>query len=612
LAALAAILNRLAPADLGILQQVARDLQAGRLAEAEAALKRLSPAAHGQADALYMRAVCAERRGQPDQALALFDQAIRLAPGNPAIWNSRGNLLNRRGDSAGAIESFRRAVAVAPGHFEAWFNMGSVAVGAGQWAVAADALARARQLAPGDGRVLVASGLLAQQQGRLADAEAAYRGALAINARDGRAWHNLATVLRRVGQPGEALAAAEGAIGNGMAGAETATLRAHLLAELGRFAEAVAQYRAVIAATPDYIDAQETLALLLPQIDRRAEALDGFAAAVATGAVPAFWLAAINAARALGDGRQMLRWADAAAAAHGPHADWALARIAALTLLGDRAQAIAEGLAADQQSPAVRNHLAYLYLQAGDLAAAEAHALATTQLAPDSQSAWALLTVIWRLTGDAREQWLADYDRLVMTADLVVPPGWPDLPSFMTDLATTLTRLHVTQAAPAEQSLRGGTQTRGKLFETADPVLQALEASLIATIETCLAPLTPEVGHPFLGRLAGAMTMAGSWSVRLASEGFHISHIHPSGWLSSAFYVVVPQEIAEGSTAGALLFGVPDAALGIDLPPRRVVTPKVGRLAIFPSYFWHGTGAFVSEAVRMTVAFDAQPRPSAA
>jgi hypothetical protein len=39
-----------------------------------------------------------------------------------------------------------------------------------------------------------------------------------------------------------------------------------------------------------------------------------------------------------------------------------------------------------------------------------------------------------------------------------------------------------------------------------------------------------------------------------------------------------------------------------------VVVPKVGRLAIFPSYFWHGTGRFVSDAVRMTVAFDAQPR----
>jgi hypothetical protein len=96
--------------------------------------------------------------------------------------------------------------------------------------------------------------------------------------------------------------------------------------------------------------------------------------------------------------------------------------------------------------------------------------------------------------------------------------------------------------------------------------------------------------------------------VRLTSQGFHISHIHPSGWLSSAFYVALPDEIGEGNTAGALLFGVPDASLGIDLPPRRVVTPRVGRLAIFPSYFWHGTAAFHSDAVRMTVAFDALPR----
>ena len=104
------------------------------------------------------------------------------------------------------------------------------------------------------------------------------------------------------------------------------------------------------------------------------------------------------------------------------------------------------------------------------------------------------------------------------------------------------------------------------------------------------------------------VAFAGSWSVRLASEGFHVNHIHASGWLSSACYIALPPEVADGSdTAGALQFGAPDSAFGLDLAPRRVVAPAEGRLVIFPSYLWHGTLPFESETHRLTVAFDAVP-----
>jgi hypothetical protein len=139
-------------------------------------------------------------------------------------------------------------------------------------------------------------------------------------------------------------------------------------------------------------------------------------------------------------------------------------------------------------------------------------------------------------------------------------------------------------------------------------VLLALQKALIDTVNAGLAPLAPDPRHPFLGRLRNGIAMAGSWSVRLRAQGFHISHIHPSGWLSSAFYVSLPPEIGATGDAGKLVFGVPDAALGLTLSPRRVITPVPGRLAIFPSYFWHGTAPFESTAARLTVAFDALPK----
>ncbi len=83
--------------------------------------------------------------------------------------------------------------------------------------------------------------------------------------------------------------------------------------------------------------------------------------------------------------------------------------------------------------------------------------------------------------------------------------------------------------------------------------------------------------------------------------------MHPEGWLSSALYIDLPPEVGGDGDAGALAFGVPDAALKLPLGPRRIVRPHVGQLVLFPSYFWHGTLPFESSHERLTVAFDALP-----
>jgi hypothetical protein len=254
--------------------------------------------------------------------------------------------------------------------------------------------------------------------------------------------------------------------------------------------------------------------------------------------------------------------------------------------------------------------LTHSLLRAGDAKQAESHALWATELAPLDQSGWAYLTIIWRMLGDAREHWLADYHRLVMPIAVPTPEGYGGDAAFLDQLAETVTTRHNMRAHPAEQSLRGGTQTRSNLFEANAPILRDLAHAISLSVERELSKLPVDARHPFLGRLTGTTTYAGSWSVRLRDQGFHINHIHPSGWLSSAYYVSLPLEImgeANSLPAGALAFGVPDDALGITLAPRRIERPEPGKLVIFPSYLWHGTIPFRSETPRLTIAFDALP-----
>jgi tetratricopeptide (TPR) repeat protein len=241
------------------------------------------------------------------------------------------------------------------------------------------------------------------------------------------------------------------------------------------------------------------------------------------------------------------------------------------------------------------------------------HCLRTTQLEkaeqlalellkrPSAPMIWPYLSLIWRLRGDARAQWL----------DGAPPPiGVFDLNYSSADLerlAALLRRLHTARAPHIEQSVRGGTQTDTdrQLFYRAEPEIQTLRNKVCAAIRGYVAALPPHVsGHPLLGTPRGRIVFSGSWSVRLRPGGFHVSHTHPKGWISSALYVSLPEPKQLGAApAGWIRFGVPPEGLGLDLPAYGQVEPKPGRLVLFPSTLWHQTLPF-DDGERLGIAFD--------
>lgn len=234
------------------------------------------------------------------------------------------------------------------------------------------------------------------------------------------------------------------------------------------------------------------------------------------------------------------------------------------------------------------------------------HAVA---LDPGNQEAWANLGIVWRLRNDEREFWLFDYENLIEYIQIAPPSGYASNEEFLTALHEQLELMHQVSGEPINQSVRGGSQTPGRLFGRNDPLLNELWFTLQAAVENWLGALPKDATHPFLSRnLMGARSV-GSWSVRLASAGSHSNHIHNQGWLSSAFHVSLPDEVKIGSDAqnGWLQFGSPLESLGLELPARRLIQPKAGCLALFPSYMWHGTVPFTSKHARLTIAFDMLP-----
>ncbi|RIX32329.1 putative 2OG-Fe(II) oxygenase [Sphingomonas edaphi] len=223
-----------------------------------------------------------------------------------------------------------------------------------------------------------------------------------------------------------------------------------------------------------------------------------------------------------------------------------------------------------------------------------------------AQTFWPYAATIWRMTDDPRWDWLEGDERFVGVYDIA-----GRLPA-LDVLAEKLRSLHRAPGQLVDQSVRGGTQTDGNLFHLIDPVIVQLRETIREVVAEHVAQLPPtDPGHPLLRTARSPIQFSGAWSVRLTAGGHHSNHVHPMGWLSSALYIVVPPSVAGDAQAGWLNLGEPHAQLGLDLPPFRMVEPKPGRLALFPSTMWHGTSKFPA-GERMTVAFDvAMPSGSA-
>jgi hypothetical protein len=211
---------------------------------------------------------------------------------------------------------------------------------------------------------------------------------------------------------------------------------------------------------------------------------------------------------------------------------------------------------------------------------------------------WALAEVVWRHTSDRRWTWLAGAPQFIVKTQL------PYSPDQLERLARTLARLHRQQRQPIGQSVRGGTQTRGRLLDRQEEEIVLLRQRLQSAVDEYRDQLPAlDERHPLLKHRNRRLRVEGGWSVRLTDRGFHVPHLHPAGVLSSAFYVRLPA-LDTSSREGWLELGRPPPDLRSTLEPLATIEPEVGCLVLFPSYLYHGTRPFRG-GERMSVAFDA-------
>ena len=551
--------------------------------------------------ALSLAAMALSLAGEAEAASRCFERHLARQPADAAAWNNFGNHL-RSGEPARAIGCYGKAIALKPDFADARFNLALLHNERREHGAALTALAPGAH-APCTPRE---HALAASLHLRLSEWEAAaphLEAQLAHDPADARTRLNLAVAQR---MSGEANAALHTLAAAGDAAPEALRFeRASILLETGRIEAARTLLEDIVTQNPAHLGAHEALDKIHFETGARERVGQSLAQALARSADPALATALALQYERIGARERALATVERLPPAQrNTEASRLHARL--LVAAGRAEEAGREFAACLAQHPGERGtSLDYArFLMRADRAP-EAAQLLERVLAqhPGDQLLLANLGTAWKLCADARHEALFDVARLVRSYTLLDFGLDAD---FFAELAALLRGMHHATHHPLDQSLRGGTQTVGKLLGRREAPIVRLRGAIEAVLAQYLAQLPADAAHPFLRRRPERWRFAGSWSVLLRSQGFHVPHTHGQGWLSSALYVALPQGLQGGE--GWLEFGRSDLQLPLALdPPALALAPQVGRLVLFPSYLWHGTVAFAAPGERLTVAFDVSP-----
>lgn len=545
----------------------------------------------------HLKGLIFRRLDRIHDACEALEKAAALAPTDPQIANNLGNAMGAALNVDGAIAAYRRALTIAPDFADARLNLAITLHRLGDLAAARTEFQLIAQHNPTTARFWNALAALERDSGDLVAARQAYEQAHRV----------------QPGSPVTGLGLAQVTLEQGDLAAVNhfATLHSfypddlQIIMGLADALEAqgdptaIERLAAAVRKRPDWVEGHQRLTRM------RAEAGDENCArsfAEANGDSPSFHLEWANSLAHAGRHQDALLVGERAIQRGLVSPQLALGMALWSSDAGDAARADHWFARLDPAQSGVAAMRARHYLRLGD--PVRAAALLEPGLLNGGQNdvaGWAYLGLAWRLLDDKRSAWLFGEPSFHAVRQLPIDSA------LLEDIADEVRNLHRTRHHPLSQSLRGGTQTRGRLFDNPSPLIHHLYLAVRCAVTDFVATLPPcDPTHPLLRYRDAPIRFAGSWSVRLTGGGFHIHHIHNAGWLSSACYLTLPNVFDDENHAGWLAIGSAPAELAIPIEPLALVRPKIGELALFPSYAFHGTLPF-SQGERLTVAFDIVP-----
>ena len=198
--------------------------------------------------------------GKPSEAIAQYQQALRLNPNSSAAHHNLGLVLQGQGRSQEAMAEFRAALALQPDYESAEHNLANRLADAGRLDEAIAHYLAAIRLDPKHAESYNGLGICYAMRGKMPEAERQFREAIRLNPEYAGAHSNLANALGAQTKLAEAIPHYEKALQIAPDDFQTHYNLGLTLARQGRRAEAKAQFTEALRLHPDYPEARNALA----------------------------------------------------------------------------------------------------------------------------------------------------------------------------------------------------------------------------------------------------------------------------------------------------------------------------------------------------------------
>ena len=595
-----------------VLTQLYQMISTGQAARALPYLEQLKTHHQRDTNVLHLMGHAYASLADQRQARSCFNRALEINFRQPEVHNSFANFLKGIGEHRQAKLHYKHAIEMAPTLQDGWRNLAILEYEQNELESALEHANKALELAPDNPAALTLLGNICRKSERPEDALKYFDRALCLKPEHVTAIYGKAQTFTDLELNDEALPLLNKALELRPNSAEIQYSRSLALLNLGNFEQAEQCLTNLLKSHPLYLDAHRTLNEICWQQGKQ----DTFGKSYLQ--IPPSQrtdikvvIAQVEDLLAAGQPEEAAMqlesgWSDS----KDPRVVFLRGRVAEAVGSPSEALPLYEQAFTNYPELSVAKQFFTTLIRTRQFNRCEIQIADYLKHAPDDQLLWALRGTCWKMLGDDRYQWLTKGNEFVRPYYIPTPAGFGSRSDFLEQLRTTLLRMHNLKAQPLNQSVRAGIQTPGRLLHKRDPIIQALRESLTEVVSDYIAKLPGDAEHPLLRRKSGQFRFAGSWSVLLKGGGHHVSHVHPQGWISSAFYVDVPTNDKSDSTQGGdIYFGQSPYNLGKIDNKEKCVTPEPGMLVLFPSFTWHGTIPLAETEVqeRITAPFDIVP-----
>ena len=247
-------------------------LRAGRSTEALAAYEQAIRLDPNFTLAYYNKGILLNELHRYEEALSAFEQAIRLDPNDANTYHDKGIALNELHRNEEALSSYDQAIRLDPNYTLAYYNKGNALRALNHYTEALSAYEQAIRLDPNFATAYISKGYVLDELQRSPEALAAYEQAIRLNPNDVMAYNNKGYALLNLKRYTEALSVFEQAIRLDPNYTFAHNNKGSALLNLKRYTEAISAYEQAIRLDPNFVMAYENKGVALRQLGRETEA----------------------------------------------------------------------------------------------------------------------------------------------------------------------------------------------------------------------------------------------------------------------------------------------------------------------------------------------------